>query len=767
MVDTPTNNSQPQSPHQSGPKPSGGRQRIISSCLTCRRRKVRCDHVHPVCGACTRGSHVCTYATDQSPGPGVASSAGRISKPSSGSGKLSKSSDVQARLDRLEMLLEKAVSGQQVKSSLSGANGGDSVRHDLESKHSPSSNSQTSQSAGMSSDNHDGTLLLDGEQSQFVSSLHYALLADEIQDIKALLGEHTDEGHDGPTQNNLIHLLSLGRAKVGVTLENLLPESQEHRDALLEVYFANVDPMVRITHKPSLMRRLPTYVRELHPMVFAVFYSAVNSLPPTVVENRFGDSKEEIMARLELGIEIGLARGNYLTTQNMEIFQAFILWLTCITREEDMGKAWTLLGVALRIALGQGLHRDPSLFPSGSWDVVTIETRRRVWHQVCHLEFRAAECKGQEPSIDEDDYTTMMPRNIDDEELIEGASPGPTPYDEDKFTSNTFQLVRFVGMRSLRRIVKSTYRLERRMMESGLRGTSGPDPAQELRAMFEEIKTMVDAMHEENYRKYLRFCNPDIAVQKLTLGLASLLEWRSYLLFWLRMPRAYRDVVFSSDIRRSIFDKSLNCIEALNSATVDVDAARFRWHIGGHAAFQAIMHVLSELRNPLFEVPDRQRALRALQLSRLLKENNHTKPWEAIKNMIDKVAGETIVSRDNASSTPFGGAPESARMPTATPSTVNLPAYPEQMQGYSPQPMMSQPLSMPSMQPMAPMQQQQQQGPAQFNWDELNFSNIFGEAQPTAELPEFDFGFWGDPVNFGNEPLTFPLDGGYSMPWAS
>lgn len=210
-----------------------------------------------------------------------------------------------------------------------------------------------------------------------------------------------------------------------------------------------------------------------------------------------------------------------------------------------------MLGLALRIALGQGLHRDPSLFPSGSWDAITIETRRRVWHQVCHLEFRAAECKGQEPSISEDDYTTLMPRNIDDEELVEGASPGLTPYNEDRFTSNTFQLVRFVGMRSLRRLVKSTYRLERRMMESGLRGTSGPDPAQELQAMFEEIKTMVDAMHEENYRKYLQFCNPDIAIQRLTLGLASLTEWRCYLLFWLRMPRAYRDVVFSSDIRKS------------------------------------------------------------------------------------------------------------------------------------------------------------------------------------------------------------------------
>ena len=45
---------------------------------------------------------------------------------------------------------------------------------------SPSSNSQTSHGGGIASDDGDGTLLLNGGQSQFVSSLHFALLADEV-----------------------------------------------------------------------------------------------------------------------------------------------------------------------------------------------------------------------------------------------------------------------------------------------------------------------------------------------------------------------------------------------------------------------------------------------------------------------------------------------------------------------------------------------------------------------------------------------------------
>lgn len=114
-------------------------------------------------------------------GPGVGPGAGRISKPAfAGNGKMTKNSDVQARLDRLELLLERAVSGQPARPSSSGQLEERAFKQEPESHLSPSSNSQTSQGAGISSDDHDGTLLLDGGQSQFVSSLHYALLAEEV-----------------------------------------------------------------------------------------------------------------------------------------------------------------------------------------------------------------------------------------------------------------------------------------------------------------------------------------------------------------------------------------------------------------------------------------------------------------------------------------------------------------------------------------------------------------------------------------------------------
>ncbi|KAF2750285.1 hypothetical protein M011DRAFT_236973 [Sporormia fimetaria CBS 119925] len=733
------------------PYSTGGRQRVISSCLTCRRRKVKCDHVHPVCGACMRGNHTCTYATDQGLGQPAP---GRIVKPVfSTAGKGGKVSDVQARLDRLELLLEQAVSTKATPSRERPPHKREPSGHDSDRNPTPSSTG--SHGGGISSDNHGGTLLLDEGQSQFVSSLHYALLAEEqIHDIKALLSNRDpEEDGDAPTRNSLVHLLSLGRSRVEVPLRQLLPPAP-HRDALLDIYFSSVDPMVRITHKPTLLRKFSSYVQDTQPIAWAIFFSAINTLPPVVCKERFGENKEDLLYRYELGVEISLARENYMTTSSLEVLQGLVLWLTCMTREDDMGKAWALLGLTIRIALNQGLHRDPSLFHSGSMDSITTELRRRLWCQICHLEYRAAECKGQEPSIHDEDFTTMLPRNVEDEDLVEGSPSDTGPYDQDRFTTMTFQLVRFMGMRALRRIVQNTYRLERRMLESGLHGSSYPDPVHELQNIYEQIKIMAEQLHEENERKFLRHCNPSIPLQRLCLGLGSLLEWRCYLLFWLRMPRAYRDVVFPNDIRQSIFEKSINCVEALNNANIDVEAARFQWHIGGNAAFQSIMHILSELQNPSFNPPDRQRALRALRMSRLLKEDNNTKAWIAIKGMIDKVVGDQSIQARSAEPYSQLASPTPTSVPSQMPTYVNtLTPYPYQHT--------TQPYGVPNAPDMQEPQVLDSTGP-QFNWDDVNFNTIVSNVpQQPQETPELDWGFWGEPVNFTDQvniPFGYEAD---------
>jgi hypothetical protein len=177
------------------------------------------------------------------------------------------------------------------------------------------------------------------------------------------------------------------------------------------------------------------------------------------------------------------------------------------------------------------------------------------------------------------------------------------------------------------------------------------------------------------------------------------------------------------------------------------------------------MHVLSELRNPLFDTPDRQRALRALQMSRLLRENNGAKAWQAVRNMIDRAIAEHNASprsQSQASGTFTSPPARTNSAPLEDPSNDNvriypamgaIPSYAIQVSTgkYTPDPITTDPqqvLPNPSMLPpvrqdiQVPQQQPLQQ-PVQPNWDDFNLSNInniVGDVQPTPGImPDFDF----------------------------
>jgi hypothetical protein len=68
------------------------------------------------------------------------------------------------------------------------------------------------------------------------------------------------------------------------------------------------------------------------------------------------------------------------------------------------------------MAQALGVHRDGSNF---DLKPVEIETRRRVWAQLCILDIRCSEQLGREPSITIDSYDTMLPLSIDDRDLTE------------------------------------------------------------------------------------------------------------------------------------------------------------------------------------------------------------------------------------------------------------------------------------------------------------------------------------------------------------
>lgn len=68
------------------------------------------------------------------------------------------------------------------------------------------------------------------------------------------------------------------------------------------------------------------------------------------------------------------------------------------------------------MARSAGIHRDPSGFGFGP---IEMESRRRLWAQICIIDARLADQLCREPTITPDSYDIILPLSISDHDLTE------------------------------------------------------------------------------------------------------------------------------------------------------------------------------------------------------------------------------------------------------------------------------------------------------------------------------------------------------------
>ncbi|RMJ26841.1 Transcription factor [Aspergillus sp. HF37] len=156
--------------------------------------------------------------------------------------------------------------------------------------------------------------------------------------------------------------------------------------------------------------------------------------------------------------------------------------------------------------------------------------------------------------------------------------------------------------------------------------------------------------------QYLQYCDPEIPGHRLALGLATVIEWRCWSIVWLRTPKQYRETVVSPEIRQTVFAKSVSLVESMAQIPNDKDAQKFNWHIGGHACFQAIMHIVTELDTKgfkaLYQQPIRSRALVALEKTMNIRGREASPTWSVVNRII-----ANCLARDSPTTTTVSGAP--------------------------------------------------------------------------------------------------------------
>ncbi|KKY27876.1 putative c6 transcription factor [Diplodia seriata] len=538
---------------------------------------------------------------------------------------------IDTRLERLETLLERVIHASSSRPPTLEESQSSSHVSLRATPEQPSPAASSAEPIRAEKDD-DGTLLVAKGGSQFVSSHHWSLLATELQDIREILS--TDKEPSTPD----VFAVPTGH------VTQFLPADAAACYDLLRIFYLYVDPITRLVHKPSLDRRFALFIQEyvnprwlatngseehleeklnhdgllqFRPLAFAIFYAAAHS---QAVACGYAEDKRRLTATYRKGLELSLLAADFCSSSSLEVLQAYVLLLSCQLRDVTIGRTWPLLGVATRLAISQGLHREPTLFRPVP-DEVAVEQRRRIWHQLCYLEWRAAELKGVAPGVldaeqPDDALTTRVPKNVNDSELSAACHPGLL---DDRCGVMESEEGRFTEMTFLQDELVADFEAFHRQTTTLLEGVR-----ERISACFRPFE-----QHDDR---------PMTALQKLCLMTSRSMEWKCWLTFWCGVPKDFRKKVMSDEARRRVLDESVSLLENLNAITADPGVQGFKWFLEAHSAFQCIFLVLSELRELREKDGDgdgalRERAVAALRhIVALHDQGAESRPWAVVGN---------------------------------------------------------------------------------------------------------------------------------------
>ncbi|KAI0817502.1 hypothetical protein GGR55DRAFT_685132 [Xylaria sp. FL0064] len=466
-------------------KPIRRRNRMINSCLECRKRKLKCSKTSPTCTNCVKASRDCLYI-----GP-------RLDEASQM--RLAEIKEKQGTLERqLERDIAKSTASKgtlQQRILADEVEDGYDDERDLEATPLVALDLTYEDDADGGADDMIDLGIQIGKMriTERIGGLSRPRLSEEIlAGIAQRTGGHPPQSRGG----HMLAFEDISDSMSDVSLPDFLKPSNQHivptsgfffgqvgeppnilqflpyrhvADRLMARYFRAVHPIAPCSHRPSMEAAYATFWEEINAgfeprpssqaIVFATMFSGIVSMDEDVVFQELGCyPKANWVASLKMGTETALSKANVLRTTRVETMQAFIIYMIPICRAEVSRAHSALVGAAIRMAECMGLHRDGE-----TYGLTPLEThvRRLIWHQLCFLDIRTCEAQGPKPVIRREDYDTKLPVNCNEEELTATAG-APPPESSDAWTTNTLPLIRFEINEMMRAVWVDRRRLETR-----------------------------------------------------------------------------------------------------------------------------------------------------------------------------------------------------------------------------------------------------------------------------------------------------------------
>ncbi|KAL4911292.1 hypothetical protein BDW74DRAFT_7306 [Aspergillus multicolor] len=563
----------------------------VRSCITCRRRKVRCNKRSP-CSNCVRAGVECVF-----PPPGRA--ARKLKRPPA------ENEALLSRLRQLENLVEAAIANPNAQPSPPQQQGdrssGDQAKHPQPPQDVGASDAQKCPVTGRQIllpplEHEFGRLVIEDNRSRYVSNRFWASLGDQIEELQDILDHSSSDDDDspspGPSSYSTAHDgMLFGFYSLAHSLQSFHPPPSKV-PVLWNIYAENVKPLLPVVYGPAAQQLFATAARtpdvldkNNEALLLSMYFAAIVSMSAEQCIARLGEARDTLVSRYRFAVEQALSKAGLMNTQSLTLMQAAVIFLNAVRRDDDTKFVWSMSALILRLAQGLGLHRDGKNFDLKPFDA---EMRRRLWWHVILLDLRSSEDHGTDVQIHDQMFDTRLPLNVNESDLSPDAKERAKP--RVGFTDMTFFLIRCDICYALRRVAYTCPNT------SG--AVSGPTP--------DNCPNVVQTVNMHIEEQYLKHCDMSDPIQWISATVARLVLTKMWLVIHHPITRSDLDSQISHESRESLFITSIEVTEFARLIKEDENTQKWSWMFDAHMQWHAIAMVLSELCvRPLSPLTDR------------------------------------------------------------------------------------------------------------------------------------------------------------------
>lgn len=112
---------------------------------------------------------------------------------------------------------------------------------------------------------------------------------------------------------------------------------------LWQIYISNVNPLLKISHVPTLQGQiigaganLAKISKPLEALMFGIYFIAVTSMKEDEVQSMFGEDRSILLSKYQAAATQALVNAGFMRSTEFMVLQALFLYLVSLSHDEDL-----------------------------------------------------------------------------------------------------------------------------------------------------------------------------------------------------------------------------------------------------------------------------------------------------------------------------------------------------------------------------------------------------------------------------------------------